>query len=117
MSKYIAIAAALWFASANLASAGPRSLERAMETSTDAVILPTSVPAYIDARGCMQCRAVSMEVPAGVRFFVGRDEVTLAELRKYVLGKSRDMVIFYELDSNVVKRIVVSGVLPKPVAR
>lgn len=108
----------LWAALVVLASAGSatgaaRSLERAMETNTDAVYLPASTPSTIDARGCPQCPSLRLEVPATARFFVGDEEVTLAELRKYVLGKRYDMVIFYEREAPVVRRIVVAGSLPR----
>lgn len=90
-----------------------RSLERAMETSTEAVSLPTHAPATIDARGCLACPSMRMEVPASARFYVGQEEVTLKQLREFALGKRFDMVIFYELEAPVVRRIVVSATLPK----
>lgn len=117
MSRHLMLSTALWFAVATSAMATPRSLERAMETSTEAVSLPTSLPTSIDVRGCLQCKSMRLEVPATARFFVGKDEVTIKQLHDYALGKRHDMVIFYELDQNVVRRIVVSGVLPKSTAK
>lgn len=109
----LAFSAALWCATTMSALAAPLSLERAIETRTDMVALPTSVPSSIDARGCLQCVTISLEVPETARFFVGKDEVTLKQLRDYALGKQHDMVIFYEKEANIVRRIVISGVLPK----
>jgi hypothetical protein len=117
MSRHFALGAVIWLAVVMSAAAAPRSLERAMETSTDAVALPKSAPASIDARGCLQCPAVRMEIPATARFFVGKDQVTLGELSDYARGKSYDMVILYELNANVVRRIVISGVLPPSTTR
>jgi hypothetical protein len=117
MSRYFALVAASWLAVVMSAVAAPRSLERAMETSTEAVVVPKSAPSSIDARGCLQCPAIRMEIPATARFFVGKDEVTLSELSDYAVGKSHDMVIFYELNANVVRRIVISGVLPLSTTR
>jgi hypothetical protein len=111
--KELLLSAALCLVIGTSALAGPRSLERAMETTTEAVDLPASTPSSIDARGCLQCTSIRMEVPSTARFFVGDAEVTIKELRDYALGKRHDMVIFYELEANVVRRIVISGVLPR----
>jgi hypothetical protein len=88
-----------------------RSLERAMETTTEAVSLPVNLPSSIDARGCLQCQSIRMQVPATAKFYVGDQQVTLKQLRDYSLGKQYNMVIFYELETPVVRRIVVSGSL------
>jgi len=109
----LALSATLSLAMAASAICAPRSLERAMETTSDMVNLPMKLPSSVDARGCLQCASIALEVPETARFFVGKDEVTLKQLRDYALGKQHDIVIFYELEANVVRRIVISGVLPK----
>lgn len=96
--------------------AAPRSLARAMETTTEAVSLPTSLPSSIEARGCLNCKSIRMELPETARFFIGKDEVTLKELRDFSLGKRFDMVILYELDSYVVQRVVLTGKFPSRAA-
>lgn len=95
------------------ALAAPRSLERAMETNTNAVHLPLNTPSTIDARGCLQCPSIRLEVPATAKFYIGDEEVALIELRKYALGKHYDMVIFYQTDAPIVRRIVIAGVRPR----
>jgi hypothetical protein len=89
-----------------------RSLERALETTTEAVSLPAAAPGTIDARGCLQCPSIRMQLPLTARFYVGEAEVTLKQLREIALGNRINMVIFYELDAPVVRRIVVSTTLP-----
>lgn len=95
------------------AAAGPRSLERAFETNTQNVSLPTRLPSSIEARGCLQCPSMRIQVSETAKFFIGKEQVTLQELREFALGKRLDMVIFYELEAPVARRIVVSGLLPK----
>jgi hypothetical protein len=116
ISRKLLLAAVCLTATA-AAMAGARSLERPMETTTEAVSLPESLPGSIDARGCLTCQSMRLEVPATARLFVGTDAVTIKELRQFSLGKRYNMTIFYELDRPVVRRIVVEGVLPKRVAQ
>lgn len=109
LSKLLAITFCTIAASSAMAA---ESLERAFETTTDAVSLPERAPSTIDARGCLNCKTFRMELPVTARFFVGNDEVTLKELRDYSLGQKINMVILYELEAPVIRRIVVSGTLP-----
>src|SRR5687768_3124726 len=95
------------------AAAGPRSLERAFETNTQNVSLPARLPSSIEARCCLHCPSIRIQIPETARFFVGKEQVSLQELREFALGKRFDMVIFYELDAPVARRIVVSALLPK----
>lgn len=106
------LSALLSMAFATAAHAGARSLERAMETTAEAISLPETVPASIEARGCITCPSIRMTVPATAEFFIGKDPVTLKELRNFTLGKDYNMAIFYELDAYVVRRIVVFAQLP-----
>src|SRR5262245_8505361 len=95
MFRHLILGAASCLATAAGAVAGPRSLERAMETNTAAISLPETLPSSIDARGCLSCSSMRMEVPATAQLFVGTEAVTMKELRSFVLGKNFDMVIFY----------------------
>jgi hypothetical protein len=95
-----------------VAAATEKTLERAFETSTEMFSLPESLPGSIDARDCLSCKSLHLEVPATAKFFVGEDEVTLTELRDFARGKQANMVVLYEIDKPVVRRIIVSGQLP-----
>jgi hypothetical protein len=114
MSRFLALGAVLCLATAPAAFGGARSLERAMETMTDLVVLPGRQPGSLHARACAQCPSVSMQVPQTARFYVGEDDVTFTQLREFVRGKRENMTLFYDLKVNVVTRIVVFGELPKP---
>lgn len=117
MLKLPTLCALLSMAFAASVHAGARSLERAMETTTQAISLPETTPSSIDARGCITCQSIRMTVPTDAEFFIGKDLVTLKELRTFTLGKDYNMAIFYALDAYVVKRIVVFATLPDSLTR
>lgn len=110
--KTLTLAVALLASGASVAAPGARSLERAMETTTNVLTLPAQVPASFTARGCFQCQALQLQIPADAHFFVGRDEVSFSQLRDFAQGKTLNMTIFYKLDAPVVRRIIVAGELP-----
>jgi hypothetical protein len=88
-----------------------RSLEDAIETNTEAVLLPTSVPGTLTFRSCSEpCKLRSLEVNAASQFFVGGTRVTLADFTAYVRRTGEQfLMVFREPDGTAVTRMKVYG--------
>jgi hypothetical protein len=88
-----------------------RSLEDAIESSTDAVILPASQPGTLTFRDCADpCKLRALEVNAQSRFFVGSSQVTLAEFNAYVRRTGPQfLMVFHQPDRTNVTRLMVYG--------
>jgi hypothetical protein len=88
-----------------------RSLEDAIESSTDAVMLPTSQPGTLTFRNCADpCTLRSLEVNAESTFFVGPTKVTLAEFNAYVRSTGPQfLMVFRQPDRTNVTRLMVYG--------
>lgn len=92
----------------------PRSAEQAVESSTALVTLPGAVPATISVTGCAECKAVLLRVTDKTRFFVGKQAVSLKQLRQFISGSATvGLYVFFESTSRTVTRIVVDGQLPQ----
>ena len=88
-----------------------RALEDAIESSTDAVLLPTSQPGTLSFRNCAEpCALRSLEVTAQSTFFIGDTAVTLAEFNAYVRrGGPKMLTVFRQPGRTSVTRLVVLG--------
>lgn len=88
-----------------------RSLEDAIESNTDAVLLPTSVPGTLTFRDCAEpCALRSLQVDAQSAFFVGGTQVTLAEFTAYVRSTGAQfLMVFRQPDGPNVTRLMVYG--------
>jgi hypothetical protein len=88
-----------------------QSLEDAIESSTDAVLLPTSVPGTLTFRNCAEpCKLRALEVNAQSRFFVGPSQVTFAEFSAYVRRTGPQfLMVFRRPDQSAVVRLQVYG--------
>lgn len=90
-----------------------RSLEDAIESSTDAVILPTSQPGTLTFRNCADpCPLRALEVNAQSTFFVGGTQVTLVDFNAYVRRTGPQfLMVFRQPDRTNVTRLMVYGQL------
>lgn len=90
-----------------------RSLEDAIETYTDAVLLPTSQPGTLTFRNCAEpCKLRSLEVSGESKFFVGGSSVTLAEFTAYIGRTGQQfLMVFRKPDRPTITRLVVYGQL------
>jgi hypothetical protein len=88
-----------------------RALEDAIESSTDAVLLPTSQPGTLTFRECTEpCALRSLMVTAQSAFFVGRTQVTLAQFNDYIRRSGpRSLMVFRQPGQNNVTRLTVRG--------
>ena len=90
-----------------------RSLEDAIESATDQVIMPTSQPGTLTFRNCAEpCKVRSLEVTAKSAFFVGASPVTLVEFNAYVRrAGSQSLMVFFQPNGTGITRLVAAGQL------
>ena len=81
--------------------------EAAIESSTEIVNLPSSVPTTLDFTPCSTCRLVRLRLDESSRFFVGRQQVTLGDLRRYAQRGPTGLDIFFSENTRVVTRIIL----------
>jgi formylglycine-generating enzyme required for sulfatase activity len=89
-----------------------RALEDAIESSTDALMLPTSQPGTLTFRNCTEpCKLRTLEVTAQSAFFVGATQVTLAQFNDFLrrLGGPEFLMVFRQPGQNSVTRLTVAG--------
>ncbi len=105
-----AAALALWSAAA---TASLKNIENAYESDTAHVTLPSAPGGSVVVRECDQCKPVRLRSDRRTAFFVGSagTPVTLAALRA-AAAEPRDaprmLMVFYNLDTGVVTRVVLS---------
>lgn len=110
----LAIACAVPQARAQSVKPAPtKLLEHAVETYTDAVMLPSGQPGNLTFRNCAEpCKLRSLEVNAQSTFFVGKSSVTLAEFNDYIGRTGQQfLMVFYKANQPTVTRLVVYGQL------
>lgn len=90
-----------------------RSLEDAIESSTDAVVLPAAQSGTLTLRNCaVPCAMKSLRLSEDSRFFVGSSQVSLAEFNAYVgRTQSQFLMIFHEPGKPTITRLMVFGQL------
>jgi formylglycine-generating enzyme required for sulfatase activity len=89
----------------------PRALEEVVESTSDDVLLPTSVPGTITFRNCSEpCAVRSLTVTTQSTFFVGKTPVALADFNAFLRsGGTRPVTVLRELNGTNVTRVVVIG--------
>ena len=90
--------------------------EQSLETGTGAVVLPRTVGGAIVTRRCGGCPALTLRLTGSTRLFVGKQQVTLAQLVQFTdrLSAQRRLTIFYDNTSHHITRLIVAGELRLP---
>ena len=84
------------------------SPDAAIETSTERVIIPTSVGGSVMARSCGSCEYVALTVADSTRVFVGRSELSAEQYHKVVAdGRERSVTITYNRQTREITRVVL----------
>jgi len=111
VSLVVLVAAAL----SGAAQAQLRAMEQAIEATTRSISLPASEQGVIVAKPCPTCAPVVLRMTAATRLLVGKDQVSLPELQKFIsTGGERYMVVLWDPRARTVTRLIVTGQLPKP---
>lgn len=88
--------------------------QNAIEASTANLTIPRTDGGSMLARGCIGCETVLVQLGAGSRYFVGKQEVSLAQLNAFLSdGVTRGLTLMYDQKTRVVTRIVIHAELPK----
>lgn len=89
-------------------SHGMVAREQGIESSTSRATMPAKVGDSLVTTPCSGCVPVMLRVTETTRFFVGRDQVTLAELNKYLAKSgSHSLGVFYDPRARTLNRLVV----------
>jgi len=100
---------------AGSATATLRIVELGIETSTLSVSLPDDISGSIAVTGCASCKPMVLRLSSESRYFIGKSQVTYAQLRSLARGAtSRQLNIYYQAKGREITRLVVPG--PAPVA-
>ena len=85
------------------------SSERPIETTTVGLPLPRVAPGSMTISPCeVGCSAITLEITTASQFFVGHKPLSFADLRALALSSSANAVVFYDIKTNAVTRIVVT---------
>lgn len=113
--RFSVILAAIGLAASAAAQAVVTNVENAYETSASHVSLPSIAHGQLVITECAGCKAVVLHVDEGTLFLVGGlrgQAVSLTEMRQALRAPGADkrlLMIFYQLDNNVVTRVVLSA--------
>ena len=104
---------AISFSLAALVALAPASaeiiqLEDAYELSSSQVSIPRREGSLF-VRKCRECQSVRLQLRESTRYFFGEEQVTLKELRREARREDRLIYVFYEPETRVVTRIVLSS--------
>ncbi|MGB7738001.1 MAG: hypothetical protein WBM03_02715 [Steroidobacteraceae bacterium] len=83
------------------------SYETGIEASTDYVSVPSAAYGAWSVTPCAGCRTVVLRLDDKSQFFVGREAVPLATLRKYAARGASHLDVFYETKTQRVTRVVL----------
>jgi hypothetical protein len=99
----------------DVAPAPLRSLEDAIESHTDKVVLPVSQPGTLTFRSCAEpCRLRSLLLTSESKLFVGGTQATLAEFNAYIRETGPQfLMVFRKPNGTDITRLVVYGQLQR----
>lgn len=83
------------------------SYETGIEASTDYVSVPGTAYGAWSVTPCAGCAAAILRLDAKSQFFVGRQPVSLATLRKYAARGPSHLDVFYETKTQHVTRVIL----------
>lgn len=83
-------------------------IEGSVETTTDAVIFPSSVDGRVTVRGCEGCQHSTLQLDKDTRCILAGQTVSLKDMAAYAhQASARPLTISYRLSDLVVSRIAV----------
>jgi len=97
-----------------MSQADIRLLEQMIETSSDVVPLPSSIPSTFVVKLCPQCTSVTLRADESTRFFAGDVALPLNELRRVCGGGKVGVTLGYHPTTRVVTRVLTTCEAPRP---
>jgi hypothetical protein len=84
-----------------------RVIENSYESTTHSVDLPSSASGRLSVRPCETCPLETHPLADSSQYFIGREAVSYAEFRAFVLKNSRGLMIHFDPTTKVITRLVV----------
>lgn len=88
-------------------SQAEKVLYTGIESSTATLTVPSSASGTWSITPCSGCGLLHLKLDESSRFFVGRDQVSLATLRKYSLRGASHLDVYFETKSQRLTRVVL----------
>jgi hypothetical protein len=108
--KSVVLAAILAGFAANLSAAEMKAIELAVETHANAALLPSGPASSLVVTPCKGCSPLTLPATANTRYFVGRELVSLEELKRRLAGRPTAMLtVLYLKDSRELSRVIASA--------
>ena len=93
----------------------PRVLEDAREVTPAMLTLPSTLDGIVAIQGCGSCKRLTFALAPNVRFYVGRTEVTFADLQRQLRTyPTISVLVVSPIGQKIITRISASDA---PVAR
>jgi hypothetical protein len=87
----------------------PRVLEDAREVTPAMLTLPSTLDGTVAIQGCGKCKRLTFSMARTVRFFVGRTEVTFADLQRQLRANpGTSVLVVSPIGQNIITRISAS---------
>jgi len=83
------------------------SRDNCVESSTDSVNLPVSVPYRLSLKSCPTCQVLDLQVDKNTRFYVGEEQVDLQTLRSYAGRRVQKLNVCIATGTQRLTRIVL----------
>ena len=81
----------------------------AIESSTNTITEQLVEGGLLMARSCLTCRSLPLRLTAQTELFIGKRQVTVAELNKFLgAGGEHSLLISYDKKANTVVRLAVN---------
>jgi hypothetical protein len=108
MKSFYTVAAAVLLGALSLATnAGPRVVELTYEAAPSMIRMPESNLGELTLQSCDTCKATRLRANASTRYFLGDDEVSLAEMTQYLArNPNLNMAVMRLKDTSVLSRVV-----------
>jgi len=111
MKHIIVTAAALVLMSSLIAQARPAHavIEDGREVTAAMLTLPSAVDGTVAIQGCTACKRVTLTLSRTAQFFIGRQEVTFADLKRHLRDNpNSNVLVVSPINQPVVSRISAS---------
>lgn len=113
LSVALVLLAALAVAPGALARTA-RSIERAIETGSPSLLLPTFESGTLTANNCANCRTETASVTSQTRYFARDQQVPLAALRSALASSGPvSVTVFIDVKTSNVTRVVADLAMPR----
>jgi hypothetical protein len=86
-------------------SQSEKVLYTGIESSTAYLTVPSSASGTWSITPCAGCNMLHLKIDASSQYFVGRDQVSLATLRKYAARGTNNLAVAYETKTMRVTRL------------